>query len=179
MKNITLGQYIPLDSFFHKLDPRSKICAMIAILIAIFIPAGYLGYAILAVILVSCILAARLQISFVIKAMKPMVMMMFFLTIINIFVIKTGNLLASLGPITIYDDALKQSGYIVVRLALMIMTTTLLTATTKPMDMTLGIEDLLAPLEKLHVPTHDIAMMIALALRFIPTLIDEAERMVK
>ena len=179
MKNITLGQYIPLDSFFHKLDPRSKICAMMAILIAIFIPAGFIGYAILGVVLIACILLAKLQISFVIKAMKPMVMMMFFLTIINVFVIRTGNVLWTLGPITIYDDALKQTGYIVVRLALMIMTTTLLTATTKPMDMTLGIEDLLSPLEKLHVPTHDIAMMIALALRFIPTLIDEAERILK
>ena len=78
MKNITLGQYIPLDSFFHKLDPRSKICAMMAILIAIFIPAGFIGYAILGVVLIACILLAKLQISFVIKAMKPMVMMMFF-----------------------------------------------------------------------------------------------------
>ena len=179
MKNITLGQYIPLDSFFHKLDPRSKIIAMMAILIAIFIPAGFIGYAVLGVVLVACILLAKLQISFVIKAMKPMVLMMFFLTLINIFVIRTGNALWTIGPITIHDDALKQTGYIVVRLALMIMTTTLLTATTKPMDMTLGIEDLLAPLEKLHVPTHDIAMMIALALRFIPTLIDEADRILK
>ena len=117
MKNITLGQYIPLDSFFHKLDPRSKICAMMAILIAIFIPAGFIGYAILGVVLIACILLAKLQISFVIKAMKPMVMMMFFLTIINVFVIRTGNVLWTLGPITIYDDALKQTGYIVVRLA--------------------------------------------------------------
>lgn len=179
MKNITLGQYIPLDSFFHKLDPRAKICAMIAILIAVFIPAGFVGYGILAAVLIACILRAKLQFSFVIKAMKPMVMMMIFLTIINVFVIKTGNLLYTLGPITIYDDALKQTAYIIIRLALMIMTTTLLTATTKPMDMTLGIEDLLKPFEKLGVPTHDIAMMIALALRFIPTLIDEAERILK
>ena len=179
MKNITLGQYIPLDSFFHRLDPRSKICAMMAILIAIFIPAGFIGYGIMAVVLIRCILLAKLQISFVVKAMKPMVMMMFFLTIINIFVIKTGNPIYTLGPVTVYDDALKQTAYIVVRLALMIMTTTLLTATTKPMDMTLGIEDLLMPLEKLKVPTHDIAMMIALALRFIPTLIEEADRILK
>lgn len=179
MKNVTLGRYIPLDSFFHKLDPRSKICAMFAILIAIFIPAGWIGYAIIGTVIVSCIFIAKLQLDFIIKAMKPMLMMMVFLFVINLLVVKTGAPLFTIGPLTVYTDALTQTAYIAVRLVLMIMLTTLLTATTKPMDMTLGIEDLLAPFEKIKVPTHDIAMMISLALRFIPTLIDEADRILK
>ena len=179
MKNVTLGRYIPLDSFFHKLDPRSKIIGMFAILIAVFIPSGWIGYAIIAAVIISCIFIAKLQIDFVIKAMKPMLMMMEFLFVINVLVIKTGEPLITIGKFTVYLDAITQSAYIVVRLILMIMITTLLTATTKPMDMTLGIEDLLMPLEKLKVPTHDIAMMISLALRFIPTLIDEADRILK
>ena len=179
MNNITLGQYIPLDSFFHRLDPRSKIVSMFAMLIAIFIPAGWYGYAILAAVIVSCVLIAKLKPGFIIKSVKPMLLMMVFLLVINILVIKTGDVLFTIGPVTVYYGAIEQTLYIAVRLVLMIMVTTLLTATTKPMDMTLGIEDLLAPLEKLKVPTHDIAMMISLALRFIPTLLDEANRILK
>ena len=179
MNNITLGQYIPLNSFFHKLDPRSKICAMFALLIAVFIPTGWIGYAVIGTVIVCSILIAKLRFSYIFKSMKPMLMMLVFLLVINILVIKTGDVLVTIGPLSIYSDALMQTLYIVVRLMLMIMITTLLTATTKPMDMTLGIEDLLAPLEKLKVPTHDIAMMISLALRFIPTLIDEANRIIK
>ena len=140
---------------------------------------GWIGYAIIAAVIISCIFIAKLQIDFVIKAMKPMLMMMVFLFVINVLVIKTGEPLITIGKFTVYLDAITQTAYIVVRLILMIMITTLLTATTKPMDMTLGIEDLLMPLEKLKVPTHDIAMMISLALRFIPTLIDEADRILK
>lgn len=179
MKNITLGQYIPLDSFFHRLDPRSKICAMMVLLIAVFIPSGWWGYLIIGSVVIISVLAAKLRLEFIIKAMKPMLTMLIFLGIINVLVIKTGDVLVTLGPLSIYSDAVIQTLYIVVRLMLMIMITTLLTATTKPMDMTLGIEDLLMPLEKLRVPTHDIAMMISLALRFIPTLIDEADRILK
>ncbi|MBR0384974.1 MAG: energy-coupling factor transporter transmembrane protein EcfT [Erysipelotrichaceae bacterium] len=179
MKNITLGQYIPLDSFFHRLDPRSKICAMMALLIAVFIPTGWIGYAIIGTVVVACVFISKLQLDFILKAMKPMLTMMLFLGIINIMVIKTGDAWLTIGPITIYSDAVIQTAYIVVRLIMMIMITTLLTATTKPMDMTLGLEDLLLPLEKIKVPTHDIAMMISLALRFIPTLLDEAERIMK
>ncbi|MBR6957876.1 MAG: energy-coupling factor transporter transmembrane protein EcfT [Erysipelotrichaceae bacterium] len=179
MNNITLGQYLPLDSFFHKLDPRTKICAMFAILIAIFIPTGFVGYGVIAVVLVASYLAAKLKFSYVLKAMKPMIFMIGFLLIINCFVIQTGTLLVEFWKIKIYSDALIQTLYIVFRLFLMLMTTTLLTATTKPLDLTLGLEDLMAPLQKINVPTHDISMMISLALRFIPTLMEEAERILK
>lgn len=179
MKNITLGQYIPLDSFFHRLDPRTKICAMVAMLVAIFIPNGFIGYAVLGAILVLCVFLSRLKPIFIFKAMKPMMLMMVFLLIINILVNKEGTVLLTIGTFRICSGALVDTAYIVVRLFLMIMVTTLITATTKPMDLTLGLETLMAPLEKIKVPTHDIAMMIALALRFIPTLVEEAERILK
>lgn len=177
MKNVTLGQYIPLDSFFHRLDPRSKICAMMALLIAVFIPTGWIGYAVIGTLVILCVFISRLQLDFILKAMKPMVTMMLFLGVINILVIKTGDLWLTIGPVNIYSDAVTQTAYIVVRLIMMIMITTLLTATTKPMDMTMGLEELLLPI--LRSSAHDIAMMISLALRFIPTLIDEAERILK
>lgn len=179
MNNITLGKYLPLNSPIHKLDPRTKICAMVAILVSIFIPTGFYGYLVIGTIAIGAVLIAKLQFSFIIKAFKPSLFMMVFLMIINIFVIRTGDPILTLGSFVIYKDALVQTLYIVLRLLFMIMITTLLTATTKPLDLTLGIEDLLAPLNKIGVPTHDIAMMISLALRFIPTLLEEAQRILK
>jgi len=179
MNNITLGKYIPLNSPIHKLDPRTKIIAMMALLIAIFIPTGFVGYIIIGVILLITVLVAKLQLSFIWKSFKPMLLMLVFLSVINVFVIKTGTPLLTIKTFTIYSDALVQTGYIIVRLLLMIVITTLLTATTKPLDLTLGIEDLLAPLAKIKFPTHDVAMMISLALRFIPQLLEEAQRILK
>lgn len=179
MKNIALGRYIPLDTVFHRMDPRAKIGAMFILLIAIFFPAGFLGYFILGAAVLCCVLAAGLKLDFVVKAMKPMMFMLIFLLFVNILVIQTGNLLVEIGPLKIYDDAILQTLYITVRLALMIMITTLLTATTKPLDLTLGIESLLSPFKKIGVPAHEIAMMISIALRFIPTLIEETERIIK
>ena len=119
MNNITLGQYIPLDSFFHRLDPRSKIVAMFAILIALFIPTGFIGYAVIGVIVMACILVAKLSFSYILKSMKPMMFMMVFLLIINVLVIRTGDPLFTVGTFTIYKDAFIQTGYIVLRLLLM------------------------------------------------------------
>lgn len=179
MNNITLGKYIPLNSFIHKLDPRTKIICMILILVGVFIDAGWLGYGILLALLVFAVVLSKLSFSFIWKNLKPSLTMLFILLILNAFFIKTGDVLFTIGNFQYHIDALMQTLYIVVRLLLMIITTTLLAATTKPLDMTLAIEDLLAPLEKIKVPTHDIAMMISLALRFIPTLLEEAQRIIK
>ncbi|MDF9825136.1 energy-coupling factor transport system permease protein [Breznakia sp. PF5-3] len=179
MGDMVLGRYLPLDSILHRMDPRAKIICMLFLLIAIFIPAGYLGYVILGGLVISLILLSKLKITYILKAVKPMMFMLVFLLIINILVIKSGNLLLSLGWFEVYDDAIFQTLFIVVRLALMISITTLLTATTKPLDLTLGIEDLLTPFKRIGVPAHIIAMMISIALRFIPTLIEETQRIMK
>ncbi len=179
MGNFTLGRYMPLDSPVHKMDPRAKIGAMLIVMIAVFFPSGWTGYGILFVIAAGMILLSRLSFKFIWKSMKPMMFMMLFLMVINCFVIKTGTLLLTIGSFTIYSDALLQTAYIVVRLLLMIMITTCLTATTKPLDMTLGIEDLLSPFRKIGVPAHEIAMLISIALRFIPDLIEETQKIMK
>ena len=112
-------------------------------------------------------------------AMKPMLFMLTFLLIINLLVVREGSILFTIGSFAIYSGAVSQTLYIVVRLALMIMITTILTATTKPLELTLAIEDLLKPFQVIHVPAHEIAMMISIALRFIPTLIEETQRIMK
>ncbi|MCR0570435.1 energy-coupling factor transporter transmembrane protein EcfT [[Clostridium] innocuum] len=179
MNNIALGKYLPLDSIIHHMDPRAKIGAMLIMMIAIFIPAGYAGYGIIAVAVIGTALLARLKLSFLWRAMKPMLFMLTFLLIINLLVIRDGDVLFTIFSFSVYSGAISQTLYIVVRLALMIMITTILTATTKPLELTLGIEDLLKPFQVIHVPAHEIAMMISIALRFIPTLIEETQRIMK
>lgn len=179
MNNIALGKYLPLDSIIHHMDPRAKIGAMLIMMIAIFIPAGYAGYGIIAAAVIGTALLARLKLSFLWRAMKPMLFMLTFLLIINLLVIRDGDVLFTIFGFSVYSGAISQTLYIVVRLALMIMITTILTATTKPLELTLGIEDLLKPFQVIHVPAHEIAMMISIALRFIPTLIEETQRIMK
>ena len=176
MNNVALGQYMPLDSVVHKMDPRSKIMIMLFLMVAIFIPAGVLGYVIIGIFILLSLYLSKLNIKYALRTMKPMLWMMAFLLVINLLVIKTGTPLFSIKGFTIYSDAVNQTLYIVVRLMLMIIITTVLTATTKPLDLTLGIEKLLKPFEKIGVPAHIIAMMISIALRFIPTLIEETQR---
>lgn len=176
MNNVALGQYMPLDSVVHKMDPRSKIMIMLFLMVAIFIPAGVLGYVIIGIFILLSLYLSKLNIKYALRTMKPMLWMMAFLLVINLLVIKTGTPLFSINGFTIYSDAVNQTLYIVVRLMLMVIITTVLTATTKPLDLTLGIEKLLKPFEKIGVPAHIIAMMISIALRFIPTLIEETQR---
>ena len=176
MNNVALGQYMPLDSVVHKMDPRSKIMIMLFLMGAIFIPAGVLGYVIIGIFILLSLYLSKLNIKYALRTMKPMLWMLAFLLVINLLVIKTGTPLFSIKGFIIYSDAVNQTLYIVVRLMLMVIITTVLTATTKPLDLTLGIEKLLKPFEKIGVPAHIIAMMISIALRFIPTLIEETQR---
>lgn len=167
---------MPLNSMVNRLDPRTKILAMLLIMIAIFIPAGFWGYIPIVIFLLLALYYSKLSIGFAMRSVKPMMFMMVFLLVINVLVMKTGTLWFKWGWFTIYSDAVIQTLYIVIRLTLMIVLTTILTATTKPLDLTLGLEKLLKPFEAIGLPTHIIAMMISIALRFIPTLIEETQR---
>ena len=158
------------------MDPRAKIMIMLFLMIAIFIPAGIWGYVLIGLFILIALKLSKLSLSFALRSIKPMIFMMAFLLLINIFVIKTGTPWIQWGWFSVYSDAIYQTLYIVVRLMMMIIITTILTATTKPLDLTLGIEKLLHPFEKIGLPAHIIAMMISIALRFITTLIEETQR---
>lgn len=179
MNSLTLGKYIPLDSIIHKMDPRSKIIGMLIIIVSIFFPSGWIGYGIIGLSVFVVVLLSKLNIKIIFNSMKPMMMLLLFLLFINTLVIKDGDLLLDVFGFTIYSEAIFQTLYITIRLFLMIMTTTTLTATTKPLDLTLGIEDLLKPFKRFGVPSHEIAMLISIALRFIPDLIEETQRIMK
>ncbi len=179
MGNITLGKYLPYDSFIHRLDPRLKILSLLALLIGIFIDSGFLGYLLLTLFVWVVIILSNIKINYILKAIKPMLIMMLFLMILNVFMIKDGFVLISLGKIEIYSGGIIQTAYILIRLVLIVAFTTILTATTKPLDLTLGLEHLFSPFKKVGFPAHEVAMMISIALRFIPTLLEEAERIMK
>lgn len=180
MDKIVFGKYIPLDTPIHALDPRAKILAMLVVLVAIFLPAGWFGYLFIGIAIGIVIILAKIKFKVILRAFKPMMFMMIFLLVINILSVKEGTVLVDLDifghDFTIYSDAIFDTLYIIVRLLLMIMITTVLTMTTKPLDLTLGIEYLLTPFKVIHVPAHEIAMMISIALRFIPTIIEETMR---
>lgn len=179
MNNIALGRYLPLDSIMHKMDPRFKIMAMFIVMISIFIPSGFESYGLIGAVVLIALFISKLSLGMIVKSLKPMMFMLVFLTIINALVLRTGTVIFSFYSFTLYSDALSQTAYITVRLVLMIMVTTILTASTKPLDLTLGIEDLLKPFKRFGFPAHEIAMMISIALRFIPTLIEETNRIMK
>lgn len=179
MNNFALGKYMPLDSIIHRMDPRAKIGAMLLLMVAIFIPAGYIGYAVIAVLIITAVFLSKLRLNFIWRSVKPMMFMLVFLWIINVLVLRTGYVMFTIFGFKVYSDAIFQTLFIIIRLLLMIIVTTILTATTKPLELTLGIEDLLTPFKVIHVPAHEIAMMISIALRFIPTLIEETNRIIK
>lgn len=179
MDNMTFGKYIPGHSLIHRLDPRLKIAVLFIFLITVFFDAGFLGYGILAVFVLLCGWLSKIKLTHILKAVKPMVFMMLFLMFFNIFLLKTGDVVLTIGSLDIYSGALYQTLYIFIRLILIITLSTIMTSTTKPLDLTLAIESLLGPFKKLNFPVHELAMMISIALRFIPDLLDDAKRIMK
>lgn len=179
MDSMTFGKYIPVNSIIHRLDPRLKIGALLIFLIAVFFDAGFIGYGILTLFVLLVAGLSNISIKHILKAIKPMVFMMLFLMVFNIFLVNTGEVVFTIGSFDIYSGALIQSAYIFIRLILIITMTTILTSSTKPLDLTLGIESMLSPFKRFGFPAHELAMMISIALRFIPDLLDEAKRIMK
>lgn len=176
MNNLVFGKYIPIDSYIHRLDPRAKLIGLFLMIAAVFVPKSYIVFAVIGLLLLIALAMAKIGIRMILQSIKPMLMMMLFLLLINSLSVKTGDVLFTIGSFSLYSDALFNTLFVIVRLLLMISITTLLTATTNPLDLTLGIEWILKPLEVFHFPTHEVAMMVSIALRFIPTIIEETIR---
>ena len=176
MNNLVFGKYIPIDSLMHRLDPRAKLIGLFLMIAAVFIPKSWWVFLVIALLLAVALLLAKIGIKMIVQSFKPMIMMMIFLLVINSLTIKTGDVMFTIGTFAVYKDAIFNTLFVITRLLLMISITTLLTATTNPLDLTLGIEWLLKPLEVIHFPAHVVAMMVSIALRFIPTIIEETMR---
>lgn len=179
MNNISLGRYIPYDTIIHKLDPRTKIIAMILLLVCVFLPIGYIGFAALLILIFTLLKVSKIKISSIFNSLKPMWFMMVFILIINMFLIQDGEVLFTLFGRPFYVKAFTQTLLVIIRLMLMISVTTVLTATTKPLELTYGLEYFMSPLKVIKFPAHEIAMTISIALRFIPTILEETQKIMK
>ncbi len=179
MKNIALGRYVPYNTIIHRLDPRIKLFGMIGLLVCVFQQLSWLAYAYLGVVILILLLLSKVKISSIFSSLKPMWFMLLFILVFNVILIRDGAILFSIFNYPIYTSALLQTAQIAVRLTFMISITTMLTATTKTLDLTYAIEFFLSPLKVLKFPAHEIAMTISIALRFIPTLLEETEKIMK
>ena len=184
MANIALGRYVPYNSFIHRLDPRLKLFGLIVLMVGIFIkfvnvPMNFIVYGLIFILIAMMMMVSRIKFKTLFKQLKALWIMITFLLIINTIVPNSGAIAFSIGSWNIYWNAIFQTLYIVIRLVLMIALTMVLTSTTRPLDLTYAIEWYLLPFKVIKFPTHEIAMTISIALRFIPTLLDETYRIMK
>lgn len=181
---VSFGRYLPLNSIIHKVDPRIKLVVLISLIVSIFFNTGFTGYCIIGTFILLVFFTAKLPISLLGRLLIPMSFIIVILFILNCFIIKS-NLHNNIGVIwhwqflTLSYRGIFSSIYIGLRIYLMIITTTILTTTTQPLDLTLALEDLMLPLKLIRFPVHIISMIISIALRSIPTLFDEAGRILK
>ncbi len=179
LKDITLGQYFPIDSFLHKLDPRTKILIFILDIVAIFMAQTVESYAVLILFTFLVMLISKVPVKMYFKGLKPILYIIVFTALLNLFLTQGEDL-----PIFGYSVGITVEGTIVAakmatRLVLLIIGSSALTYTTSPMALTDGIEKLLKPLSKIGFPTHELAMMMSIAIKFIPTLIEETDKIIK
>jgi len=176
--NITLGQYIPGESILHKLDPRFKIIWTVLLMVAVFIINTWQEYVIMGAFIALLLVISDIPVKQSLKGIKPLVLILAITAILNIFFVK-GTPLVKLGPVMITYEGIISAVMLFFRLVMLVVAASLMTLTTTPMAMTDGIERMMKPLERVGVPAHEIAMMMSIALRFIPTLMEETERIMK
>jgi len=178
IRDITLGQYYPGESILHRLDPRLKILATLAYIILLFIVNEWIGFAACFVFLAAAIALSRIPLPFILRGLKVIFIIILFTFVLNLFMYD-GTVLVRIWKLTITDQGLKRALFMAGRLILLIISSSLLTFTTTPIQLTNGLERLMKPLSKIGVPSHEIAMMMSIALRFIPTLLDETDKIMK
>ena len=176
LKDITLGQYFPGNSPVHRMDPRTKIVLLIVYIVALFTAAHWTSYAVVFSFLTIAILISKIPLKSILHGMKPLVMILVFTGILNIFFTTGEKVLLKLWAITIYWEGIVRAVFMMLRILMLITGTFLLTYTTSPIALTDGLESLLGPLKKIRVPVHELSMMMCIALRFIPTLIEETDK---
>jgi len=175
LKDVTLGQYFPGDTAIHRLDPRTKLLILICYIVALFMANNIVGYLIMLVVLIAVSATSKIGPKTLFSGMKPLVFILVFTGVINLFY-GTGEPLVEFWIIKITANGIINAVYMLLRIMLLVCGTFLLTYTTSPLALTDGLEYLLSPLKKLKVPVHDLAMMMSIALRFIPTIIEETDR---
>jgi len=179
IKDITIGQYIPGDSIFHRADPRTKILLTFAFMVLIFMIGSYISFVIITLFVLLAIVVSGIPLKYTLKGLKPIIIIIIFTSVINLFSVK-GTPIVDYGILArITYQGAAQAFFLALRLVLLIVGASLLTFTTTPILLTDGIEKLLNPLKKIGLPAHELAMMMTIALRFIPTLMEETDKIIK
>lgn len=177
--NITIGQYYPVESPIHRLDARIKIIGVFIYIIGIFVVKGFVGYILCGTCLAALVKLCKVPVKMLLRGLRPIMFIILLTVALNILFNRTGNTIFSFGIINITDQGLIIALKMAVRLVLLVMGSSVLTLTTSPIELTVGMEYLLSPYKKIGVPAHDIAMMTSIALRFIPTLTEELDKIKK
>ncbi len=176
LNGITIGQYFPGDSLLHRMDPRVKLVLTFVYIFAVFIPQNWAGLALAVAFLATAIVLSRLPIRMILKSLKPILLLVAFTSVLNIFYVSGGTPLVDWGFVHITSRGLVTAAFIAIRIFSLIAGSSLLTYTTSPTTLTDALERLMSPLQAVHLNVHELAMMMTIALRFIPTLIEETDK---
>ena len=179
IRDITIGQYYPVKSILHRLDPRVKLVSTLLYLVSLFLFKSIPGYIVATLFLAVVIRLSKVPFSYIVKGLKPVIMLLMITVIFNLFLTRDGEVLFHAWIFTITEGGLQTAVYMAVRLIYLIIGSSLMTFTTTPNELTDGIEKLLHPLNKIHVPVHEVAMIMSIALRFIPILLEETDKIMK
>lgn len=179
IRDITIGQYYPAKSCIHRLDPRVKIVCTLLFLISLFVQNSVLGYAAATLFLGLVIKTSRVPFKFIVKGLKAVVMLLMFTVVMQLFLTKGGGVLVHFWIFEITEKGLRTAVFMAIRLIYLILGSSIMTFTTTPNGLTDGMESLLRPLNRFQVPVHEVAMMMSIALRFIPILIEETNKIMK
>ncbi|MEQ2442425.1 energy-coupling factor transporter transmembrane component T [Pseudoflavonifractor sp. CLA-AP-H29] len=175
LKDITLGQYFPGNSILHRLDPRTKILLTAMYIVALFLAKQLVGYGIMMVVLASAIAVSKVKLKTIFRGLKPILIIIIITAFLNLFW-TPGQIIWKWGFLNLTVEGIWSAVFMVLRISMLILCTFLLTYTTSPILLTDGLENLMGPLKKIHVPVHELSMMMSIALRFIPTLIEETDK---
>lgn len=178
IRDITLGQYYRGDSCIHRIDPRIKIIITLVYIISLFIVNNFVGFGVAFLLMSATIILSKVPLRFMLRGLKPIFFIIIFTFLLNLFMYD-GTILWKVGFLKITEEGLYTALFMAIRLIFLIIGSSLLTLTTRPISLTDGIESLLSPLKKVGVPSHEIAMMMTIALRFIPTLMEETDKIMK
>jgi energy-coupling factor transport system permease protein len=178
IRDITLGQYFPASSPVHSLDPRTKIGGTVLFLASLFVTSNFTGFAFAAACLGAVVIVSKVPFSYMARGLKPVMFLIVLTMLINLF-LTPGEIIWALGPLKVAREGISRAAFMAIRLTLLIFGSSLMTLTTKPIQLTDGMEAIMKPFEKIGLPAHEIAMMMSIALRFIPTLMDETDKIMK
>ena len=176
LKDITLGQYFPGDSLIHRLDPRTKLVLLFVYIVALFVAVSWVSYAVMFAFLALVIYISKIPVKNIVRGLKPLVVILVFTAFLNLFLTDGETVLLDLGIAKLTLEGVQRAFFMLIRILMLVTGTFLLTYTTSPIALTDGLESLLGPLKKIKVPVHELSMMMCIALRFIPTLIEETDK---